>query len=179
MSQQRMWRTHELKSRYDVVIVGAGVHGLATAYYLGKLHGIRSVALIEQSYRAAARAGRGNELQQHSDVTGIRVEGGRGRGVTTRGGGIEAGSVVNVTAGWATTVSQRAGVPLQIVPHPLQACVTEPLKPFLDKVIVSATLHVYVNQTDKDELVIVAEIDPYQTYYMKAMLPTLEQMSTY
>ena len=47
-----------------------------------------------------------------------------------------------------------AGVPLPIVTIRLQACVTEPLKPFLDKVIVSATLHVYVNQTDKGELVL-------------------------
>ncbi len=302
MSQQRMWRTHELKSRYDVVIVGAGVHGLATAYYLGKLHGIRSVALIEKSYLGAGSSGRntaiirsnyrtpegicfydasvklyeglsrdlgwnvlfsqcghltvahsdasvtglrvraennqmlgvdsriiypeeirrlvpsldmsskakypilaalyhppggiirhdavvwgyaracdrmGIEIHQHTQVTGIRVEAGRARSVITSRGEIEAGHVVNVTAGWATTVSQMAGVPLQIVTHPLQACVTEPLKPFLDKVIVSATLHVYVNQTDKGELVIGAEIDPYQTYSMKATLPTLEQMATY
>ena len=61
----------------------------------------------------------------------------------------------------------------------MQACVTEPLKPFLDQVIVSANLHVYVNQTDKGELVIGAEIDPYQSYSMKGTLPTLEQMATY
>jgi sarcosine oxidase subunit beta len=72
-----------------------------------------------------------------------------------------------------------AGVPLQIVSYPLQACVTEPLKPFLDKVIVSASLHVYVNQTDKGELVIGAEIDPYQSYSTRGTLPTLEQMATY
>ncbi|PYU98317.1 MAG: sarcosine oxidase subunit beta, partial [Acidobacteria bacterium] len=90
-----------------------------------------------------------------------------------------AGAVLNATAGWASSVSKMAGVPLQIVSHPLQACVTEPLKPFLDKVIVSATLHVYVNQTDKGELVIGAEIDPYQSYSMKGTLPTLEQMATY
>jgi len=70
-----------------------------------------------------------------------------------------------------------AGVPLPIVSHPLQACVTEPLKPFLDKVIVSASLHVYVNQTDKGELVLGAEIDPYQSYNMAGTLPTLEQIA--
>lgn len=72
-----------------------------------------------------------------------------------------------------------AAVPLPIVSYPLQACVTEPLKPFLDHVIVSATLHVYVNQTDKGELVIGAEIDPYQSYSTRSTLPTLEQMATY
>ena len=93
--------------------------------------------------------------------------------------GDRAGSVVNATAGWATTIAKMAGVPLPIVTHPLQACVTEPLKPFLNQVIVSATLHVYVSQTDKGELVIGAEIDPYQSYSMKGTLPTLEQMATY
>jgi sarcosine oxidase subunit beta len=72
-----------------------------------------------------------------------------------------------------------AGVPLPIVTHPLQACVSEPLKPFLNVVIVSASLHVYLSQTDKGELVIGAEIDPYQSYSMKSTLPTLEQMATY
>src|SRR3954452_18937549 len=76
-------------------------------------------------------------------------------------------------------VAKLAGVTLPIVSHPLQACVTEPLKPFLDKVIVSASLHVYVNQTDKGELVIGAEIDPYQSYSLKGTLPTLEQMASY
>ena len=67
---------------------------------------------------------------------------------------------------------------MPIVSHPLQACVTEPLKPFLDTVIVSASLHVYVNQTGRGELVIGSEIDPYQSYSMKGTLPTLEQMAS-
>jgi sarcosine oxidase subunit beta len=138
---------------------------------------IRHDAVVWGYARACDRMG--IEIHQHTNVTGIRVEGGKAHSVITSRGEIGAGSVVNVTAGWATTVSQMAGVPLQIVTHPLQACVTEPLKPFLDKVIVSATLHVYVNQTDKGELVIGAEIDPYQTYSMKTTLPTLEQMATY
>jgi sarcosine oxidase subunit beta len=112
-------------------------------------------------------------------VTGISVEKGRVANVITNKGRIAAGAVLNATAGWATTISRMAGVPLPIVTHPLQACVTEPLKPFLNVVIVSATLHVYLSQTDKGELVIGAEIDPYQSYSMKSTLPTLEQMATY
>jgi sarcosine oxidase subunit beta len=300
--KERMWRSHELKKSYDVVIVGAGVHGLATAYYLGKYHGVRSIALIERGYLGSGSSGRntaiirsnyrtpegipfydesvklyealsqelgwnllftqcghltlahndsgvaglrvraennqllgvdsriigpdeirklvpsmylgpdqrfpiqaalyhppggiirhdavvwgyaracdrmGIEIHTHTEVTGIRVESGVARSVITSRGEIAAGAVLNATAGWASTVSQMAGVPLQIVSHPLQACVTEPLKPFLDKVIVSASLHVYVNQTDKGELVIGAEIDPYQSYSTKGTLPTLEQMATY
>ena len=72
-----------------------------------------------------------------------------------------------------------AGVALPIVTQPLQACVTEPLKPFLDKVIVSANLHVYVSQTDRGDFVMGAEVDPLQSYSMLGTLPTLEQMATY
>ena len=100
-------------------------------------------------------------------------------GVVTNRGEIATPAVVNCTAGWATVVAQMAGVSLPIVTQPLQACVTEPLKPFLDKVIVSANLHVYINQTDRGELVIGAEVDPYQSYSMAGTLPTLEQMASY
>ena len=58
----RMWRSHELKSGYDVVIVGAGVHGLATAYYLGKLYGIRKVALLDKGYLGAGASGRNTAI---------------------------------------------------------------------------------------------------------------------
>ena len=121
----------------------------------------------------------GIEIHPYTEVTGIAVENHRAIQVSTNRGQIAAGAVLNATAGWATTISNMAGVPLPIVTHPLQACVTEPLKPFLDTVIVSATLHVYLSQTDKGELVIGAEIDPYQSYCMKGTLPTLEQMATY
>ena len=300
--KERMWRKCDLKPSYDVVIVGAGVHGLATAYYLGSRHGIRRVALLEKGYLGSGNSGRntaiirsnyrtpegipfyqasvklyeelsrelgwnmlfsqcghltlghtdsavnglrvraennqvlgvdsrmifpdeisrlvpamelsdrprfpilaalyhppggiirhdavvwgyaracdrmGIEIHTFTEVTGMRVENGKVRSVLTNRGEVAAGAVVNATAGWSSSISMMAGVPLQIVSHPLQACVTEPLKPFLDKVIVSATLHVYVNQTDKGELVIGAEIDPYQSYSMKGTLPTLEQMATY
>jgi len=297
-----MWRQHELKPSYDVVIVGAGVHGLAAAYYLGKQHGMSNVAVLEKSYLGAGASGRntailrsnyrtpegipfyeaslklykrlsseldwnvlftqcghltlahndssvaglrlraennqvlgvnsrmvgleeidrlvplmdtdpdarypilaglyhppggiirhdavvwgyaracdrmGIEIHPFTEVTEIQVENRKVTHVITNKGRITAGTVLNATAGWASTISRMAGVPLPIVTHPLQACVTEPLKPFLNVVIVSATLHVYLSQTDKGELVIGAEIDPYQSYSMKSTLPTLEQMATY
>jgi sarcosine oxidase, subunit beta len=121
----------------------------------------------------------GIEIHPFTEVTGIRLNDGKVTHVITKNGTIATGAVLNATAGWATTISQMAGVPLPIVTHPLQTCVTEPLKPFLNVVIVSATLHVYLSQTDKGELVIGAEIDAYQSYSMKSTLPTLEQMPTY
>ncbi len=297
---ERMWRPRSLQSSYDVVIIGAGIHGLATAYYLGKRHGVKKIALLDKGYLGSGNSGRNTailrsnyrtpegipfydasvklyeqmsqelgwnvlfsqcghltlahtdssliglrvraennqvlgvdsklifpdeikrmvpaidissrarfpimaalyhppggvirhdavvwgyaracdrmdiEIHPYTEVTGIRVEKGRALSVATTRGNVAAGAVLNVTAGWASTISKMAGVPLPIVSHQLQACVTEPLKPFLDKVIVSATLHVYVNQTDKGELVLGAEIDPYQSYSMRSTLPTLEQIA--
>ena len=296
----RMWRSHELKSGYDVVIVGAGVHGLATAYYLGKLYGVRKVALLDKGYLGAGASGRntailrsnyrtpegvafyqaalklyenlseelnwnlmfsqcghltlghtdtavaglrvraetnqllgvnsriifpdeiqklaphidcsdrprypimaglyhppggiirhdavvwglaracdrmGIEIHSFTEVTGFGLRGGRADKVITSRGEVSADVIVNATAGWASTICKMANVSMPIVTHPLQACVTEPLKPFLNVVIVSASLHVYVNQTGRGELVIGSEIDPYQSYSMRGTLPTLEHMA--
>ena len=308
-----MWHSQDLKPSYDIVIIGAGVHGLATAYYLGKEHGITNIAVLDKSYLGAGNSGRntaiiranyrtaegipfyaasvklyeemsrelgwnvlfnqcghltlahtdssinglrvraetnkflgvdsrlinpqeikelvpaldlgdqdgkihgprypvlaalyhppggiirhdavvwgyaracekmGIEIHPFTEVSDIKVNGNRGtdgkvEAVQTNRGDISTEVVVNCTAGWASTISNMVDVELPITAHPLQACVTEPLKPFLDRVIVSANLHVYVNQTDRGEIVIGAEIDPYQSYSMKGTLPTLEQMATY
>ena len=72
--------------------------------------------------------------------------------------------VVSATAGWSTLVADLAGVPLPITTHILQAFVTEPVKPFLDVVVVSSQMHVYISQTDRGEFLIGAEIEPYTTY---------------
>ena len=47
---ERAWKSPEPKKRYDAIIVGAGGHGLATAYYLGKNHGIKNVAILEKGW---------------------------------------------------------------------------------------------------------------------------------
>jgi sarcosine oxidase subunit beta len=84
--------------------------------------------------------------------------------VRTNRGDVEAGVVVSATAGWSSLVCRQVGIRLPITTHVLQALVTEPLKPFLDAIVVSAQLHVYLSQTDRGELVIGAEIEPYTTY---------------
>jgi len=133
---------------------------------------IRHDAVVWGYARRAAEMG--VEIHQYTEVTGIDVADGHVTGVRTTRGDIRTGTVVNATAGWASTIAEMVGLRLPIVTHPLQALVTEPLKPFLDPVLVSATLHVYVNQTDRGELVIGSEIDPYASYSLRSTLPFLE-----
>ena len=295
---RRMWRPPtELKRRYDVVIVGGGSHGLATAYYLAKNHGVRNVAVLEQSYIGSGASGRnttiirsnyrtpegavfykrsvdlyerlsgeldfnlmfsqhghltlahsdramnvmreraevnkllridsevvspdeiaklcpqlnlgphqtwpiqgalyhapggiirhdavvwgfargadrgGVEIHQGTQVTGLETSGGRVTAVETNRGRVEADVVISAVAGWSTLVCGLAGVRLPITTHILQAFVTEPTKPFLDVIIVSAQMHVYVSQTDRGEFLIGAEIEPYTTYKSVGTFPFLE-----
>jgi sarcosine oxidase subunit beta len=295
---RRMWRPRgELKSKYDVVVIGGGSHGLATAYYLAKNHGITNVAVLEKSYIGSGAAGRnttiiranyrtaegaafysesvklyeglsadldfnllfsqqghltlahsdrgmitsneraevnkllgidsrviypdeiarlcpemdlsqdvtwpvmgalyhppggiirhdavvwgyargvdrgGAEIHPYTEVTGILRANGRVRGVETTRGEIECDTVISCTAGWSTLIADMAGVPLPITTHILQAFVTEPVKPFLDVVVVSSQMHIYVSQTDRGEFLIGAEIEPYTTYKGIGTFPFLE-----
>src|SRR5262249_19755877 len=91
----------------------------------------------------------GIEIHPHTEVTALKRVNSKIDGVVSNRGTIAAGTVVNATAGWCSAIANMAGVELPIVTYPLQALVTERLKPFLHHAIVSATLHVYVNQTDR------------------------------
>ena len=85
--------------------------------------------------------------------------------------------MLNCTAGWSTLLSDMAGVRLPITTHILQACVTEPMKPLLDVVIVSSQMHVYVSQTDRGEFLMGAEIEPWTTYRMQGTLNFLQDVT--
>jgi sarcosine oxidase, subunit beta len=299
--KRRMWRKRpELKDSYDVVIVGGGSHGLATAYYLQKEHGITDVAILEKNYIGSGAAGRnttilrsnyktpegarfydrsvklyeglsqdlnfnllfsqcghltlahsdramfvmanraevnrlagidsrliypdeirelapamvvsddatypilgalyhppggiirhdavvwgfargadagGAEIHPYTEVLGLERTNGRVDAVRTNRGTIRAGQVLNCTAGWSTLISDMAGVPMPITTHILQACVTEPMKPLLDVVIVSSQMHVYVSQTDRGEFLMGAEIEPWTTYRMNGTLNFLQEVT--
>ncbi len=306
----RAWRDVPLKSSYDVVIIGGGVHGLACAYYLPTNHGITNVAVLDKAYLGSGGSGRntaivrsnyltpegvafydrsldlyntmatdlninvmfserghmtlahtdgalrtmrwraevnklqsidssvigpdevkrlapsldtstntrypilgalyhppggtirhdavvwgyaraadrrGVEMHQKTEVLDILIEGGEGQngkgpggrvvGVRTNRGDISTPIVVNCTAGWATLISDMAGVKLPITTHPLQAAVTEPVKVFLPTVVVSGSLHVYVSQTNRGELVFGASVDPYATYSVRGSLDFTEELA--
>jgi sarcosine oxidase subunit beta len=120
---------------------------------------------------------RGVHIHQLTEVTGIDVRDGKVRGVETSRGFVAAQTVLNATAGWGSTIAAMAGLELPITTAPLQACVTEPLKPFLDVVVVSGSLHVYVSQSSRGELVMGASVDPFGSYSMNSSLDFLEGLA--
>lgn len=126
---------------------------------------------------AAAADRLGVHIHQGTEVTGIAVEQGAVTGVQTGRGMIRTGVVLNATAGWASTIAAMAGVRLPVTTVPLQACVTEPLKPVLDRVVVSGTLHCYVSQSGRGELVMGASVDPFDSYGVRGSLAFLEDLA--
>jgi len=293
-----MWRSPKPKPHYDFIIVGGGGHGLATAYYLAKIHKKSRVAVVEKGWLGGGNTGRnttivrsnylwdeaahlyehamklweglsqelnynvmfsqrgvmnlGHNLQdmrdierrvnanrlngidgevldakqcqeivpimdcsgstrypvlgaswqpragvarhdavawgyargadqhgvdiiQQCEVTDILVEDGTATGINTREHGIiKAGCIGCVAAGNSGVLAGMAGFELPIESHPLQAFVSEPIKPILDTVVMSNAVHGYMSQSDKGDLVIGAGIDGYVGYGQRGSYPVIE-----
>jgi sarcosine oxidase subunit beta len=116
----------------------------------------------------------GVDIIEQCEVTGIRRDGGRVTGVETMRGAIDAPKIGVVVAGNASVLADMAGLRLPIESHPLQAFVSEPLKPVLDTVVMSGAVHGYISQSDKGELVIGAGIDAYNGYGQRGSFQTIE-----
>ncbi len=292
------WHRPEPKDAYDMVVIGGGGHGLSTAYYLARNHGVKSVAVLEKGWLGSGNIGRnttivranyflpGNsEFYSHSlklweglesalnynvmhsqrglinlfhsdgqrdafarrgnaminqgddailldpdgvrehlpwldfenvrfpiyggllhprggtarhdavawgyaraasrlgvdiiencEVTGIRVEGGKAKAVTTSLGEIAAKKVAIVVAGRSSEVAAMAGLTLPIESHVLQAFVTEGLKPCIDHVVSFGMGHFYISQSDKGGLVFGGDIDFYASYAARGNLPMAEHV---
>jgi sarcosine oxidase, subunit beta len=294
---QEQWRSPEPQPTYDIVIIGAGGHGLGTAYYLAERHGIRNVAVLEKGWLGGGNTGRnttiirsnylydesarlydhavklweglsqelnynvmfsqrgvmmlahnvhdvqvlkrhiyahrlngvdnewltpkeakafcpplsidkkarypvmgaalqrrggtarhdavawgyargadarGVDIIQNCAVTGIRTEQGRVVGVETEKGFIRAKTVGVVAAGHSSHVMAMAGVRMPLESVPLQALVSEPVKPVFPCVVMSNTVHAYISQSDKGELVIGAGTDQYVSYSQRGGMQILE-----
>ena len=291
------WRNPEPKDAYDVIIIGGGGHGLATAYYLAKQHAITRVAVLEKGWLGGGNTGRnttivrsnylwdesahlyehslklfenlsrelnfnvmfsargvinlahnehdlkelrrrghacrlngvdyemvtpeeikeiapiinisrsirypvlggamqrragnarhdavawgyarradelGVDIIQNCEVTGIDIADGKVTGVQTTRGPIRANRIGAAPAGHASVIAAMAGLRLPVESHALQAMVSEPIKPVLDTVIMSNTVHVYISQSDKGELVLGAGIDGFNSYSQKGGVNVIE-----
>src|SRR5262249_52122933 len=125
---------------------------------------------------ARAADDRGVDIIQNCAVTGFRIVGGRVEGVETTRGFIAARKIGCVAAGHSSVLAALAGFRLPIESHPLQALVSEPIKPVLDTVVMSSAVHVYVSQSDKGELVMGAGIDSYNSYAHTGSPPVVEHL---
>ena len=116
----------------------------------------------------------GVDIIQNCEVTGIRQVDGAVTALETSRGPIRTAKVGVVAAGHSSVMAAMAGLRLPIESHPLQALVSEPLKPVLDTVIMSNAVHGYISQSDKGELVIGAGIDAYTGYGQRGSYGIIE-----
>jgi sarcosine oxidase, subunit beta len=128
---------------------------------------------VAWGYARAADA-LGVDIIENCEVTAIRTAQGRVTGVETSRGEIAADKVAIVAAGHSSVLAAMAGVRLPLQSHPLQALVSEAVKPVLDCVVMSNTVHVYVSQSDKGELVIGAGIDAFNSYAQRGSFHVIE-----
>ncbi len=122
--------------------------------------------------RAASRLG--VDIIQNCEITDFIVEGGRCRGVVTSRGKIRAERTGMAVAGHSSVLAAKAGFRLPVNSYALQACVSEPVKPILDTVVISPDTGVYVSQSDKGEMVIGGALDRIPSYGQRGNLPVLE-----
>ena len=294
---ERAWGAPEMKSEYDVIIIGAGGHGLATAYYLAKNHGVTNVAVIEKGWLGGGNTGRnttiirsnylqdastaifeksrslyedlsqqlnfnimfsprgvlmlaqtehelrawkrtahanriagvpsemvtpekvkqicpiietdgprypvlgalwqarggtarhdavawgyaraaaemGVDIIQRCEVTGVDVVNGAVTGLQTSKGPVKAKKVAMVVAGHSGVVADMAGFRLPVESVALQALVSEPIKPLLDIVVMANTVHGYMSQSDKGEMVIGGGADSYNNYTQRGSFHHIEE----
>ena len=295
-SWPKMWRSPEPREFYDVIIIGGGGHGVGTAYYLAKEHGLKNIAVIEKGWLGGGNTGRnttiirsnylwddsahlyehslklwenlsndlnynvmfsqrgvmnlahnehdikeikrrisannlngidslwlskeeiqkkvpimntdnlrypvlgasfqprggvarhdavawgfamrademGVDIIQNCEAHQIKTKNGKIEGVETSKGFIRANKVGVVASGHTGVLAETAGVRLPLQSKPLQALVSEPIKPIIDTVVMSSAVHAYVSQSDKGELVIGAGTDSYNSFTQRGGFDVIE-----
>ena len=123
--------------------------------------------------------GYGAEIYQNTEVLSIDVKNGKVCGVNTNKGYIETKQVLSAVAGFTPRITEMVDLKTPIVIHPLQACVTEPMKPWLNQILVSGSLHVYVSQSSRGELVMGSSLDPYEVHQTRSTLDFVEGLTAH
>ena len=118
----------------------------------------------------------GADIIQNCEVTALRRSGRRITGIETTKGVIKTSKVGCVVAGHSSVLAEMAGMHLPLTSRPLQALVSEPIKPILDTVIMSNAVHMYISQSDKGEMVLGAGVDKYNSYAQRGSFPVPEHM---
>src|ERR1700738_3381626 len=122
---------------------------------------------------------RGVEIHQQTEVTGIRVQGGRVVGVDTTRGSIATSKVLCAVAGFTPRILDMLDLHTPIYVHPLQAMVSEPVKPWLDPITVAGSLLDSVSRTARGELVMGASLDPYELHATRPTLDFVEGLASH
>jgi sarcosine oxidase subunit beta len=118
----------------------------------------------------------GVDIIQHCEVTGFDVQNGKIIGVQTSRGNIKTKKIGLCVAGNTSLLASKLNMKLPIESHVLQACVSEPVKPFLDHVVTFGAGHFYCSQSDKGEMVMGGDLDGYNSYAQRGNLPTLQHV---
>jgi sarcosine oxidase subunit beta len=117
----------------------------------------------------------GVDIIQNCEVVGFDTAGGELKGIRTSRGTISTPRAVMNVAGYSSHIAQLAGFQLPLTTMALQAMVTEPVKPILNTLVISATVHAYVSQSDRGEIVIGAGADAYPSYAQRGGVPTMRE----
>ena len=293
---KKMWRSPDPRKFYDIIIIGGGGHGLGTAYYLAKEHGLKNIAVIEKGWLGGGNTGRnttiirsnylwdesahlyehslklwenlstelnynvmfsqrgvlnlahnehdvkeikrrvsanklngidsywvdpkeikklvpimntgnirypvlgasyqpragtarhdavawayamrademGVDIIQNCEVKKIKTKNGKVYSVETSRGNIRAKRVGVVASGHTSILAETAGIKLPLQSKPLQALVSEPIKPIINTVVMSNAVHAYISQSDKGELVIGAGTDGYNSFTQRGGYEIIE-----
>ncbi len=164
-----------VKKHAPMINLQCGHHPIMGALY----HAPGSVArhdAVAWGYGRGANM-RGVEIHQRTEVLGIDTKGGKVCGVKTSKGYIETTKVLSATAGSTPRILKMLDIDTPIFIHPLQAMVSEPLKPWLDTILVSGSLHIYISQSSRGELVMGASLDPYEVHSTRSTLDFPEGLS--
>ena len=163
----------QIKAAIPIINVSSTARYPVLGASLQRRAGVARHDAVAWGYARAADA-LGVDIIEQCEVQAIERRGDQVVGLQTSRGTIATERVGLVVAGHASVVAAMAGLRLPLESHPLQAFVSEPLRPLLDTVVMSNAVHGYASQSDKGELVIGAGIDHYNGYGQRGSFQTIE-----